>query len=102
MNIFNKVVPWFIPTKDDQRKWYRQELLESPREVQRLTKEFSEKSREYAEKLGHLESMISRNCELHELYLEVKQLAQETNFLWNRIEAKQTREAKLSDFLNNL
>lgn len=29
MNIFNKVIPWFIPTKEDQKKWYRQELFES-------------------------------------------------------------------------
>ena len=74
MNIFNKIVPWFIPTKDDQRKWYRQDLEEIPREVQRLTCEFSELSREYAEKLGHLESEIAKDYKTYELYLEVKQL----------------------------
>lgn len=95
MNIFNKMVPWFIPTKDDQRNWYKQELSENPKEVQRLTREFSETSREYTEKLGMLESRIAADYELYQLYLEVKQLAQKTNFVWNRIEIKQRRELDL-------
>lgn len=102
MNIFNKMVPWFIPTKDDQRKWYRQELNENPREVQRLTREFSEVSREYAEKLGHLESIIAEDYKTYELYLEVKQLAQKSNFVWNRIEAKQRKENDLLKMMNEL
>jgi uncharacterized membrane protein YgaE (UPF0421/DUF939 family) len=89
------MVPWFIPTKDDQRKWYRDELNENPKEVQRLTREFSSLSREYAEKLGRLESRIAEDYETYQLYLEVKHLAQQTNFTWNRIETKQRREDEL-------
>jgi hypothetical protein len=95
MNIFNKIIPWFIPTKDDQRKWYKEELFENPKEVDRLIMEFSDLSREYNEKLGMFEAGLSRDFQLYELYLEVKNLAQKTNFIWNRIEYKNTRSFEL-------
>lgn len=96
MNIFNKIVPWFIPTKEDQKRWYREELSENPKEIARLLKEFQECSSVYNQKLGDFEAGLSMdNYELYKLYLEVKQLAQQTNFLWNRIEYKQSREQEL-------
>lgn len=99
MNIFNRLIPWFIPTKEDQKEWYKQELLENPKEVNRLIKEFSEISRIYNKKLGDFEADLTRHYDLYELYLEVKNLAQKTNFLWNRIEYKNSRE---KDLIKNL
>lgn len=100
MNIFNKIVPWFIPTKDDQKNWYRQELADNPREVQILLKEFSEISREYSSLLGEFEARLTSDYELYNLYLKVKGLAQQTNFLWNRIETKQNREAEIKRIIS--
>lgn len=102
MNIFNKIIPWFIPTKEDQRSWYNQELFENPREVNRLIREFSEISREYNQKLGDFESVLSQNFELYNLYLEVKNLAQKTNFIWGRIEYKNKRSDELARRLSEL
>ena len=102
MNIFNRVIPWFIPTKKDQRKWYTQELFENPKEVARLTREFQEISERYNKKLGDFESALAGNYELYDLYLEVKSLAQQTNFTWNRIEYKQERETELRKRMHNL
>src|SRR5574343_984110 len=97
MNIFNKVIPWFIPTKNDQKEWYKQELFENPKEVNRLIREFSDVSTEYNKKLGDFEAdLASRDYELYCMYLDVKQLAQKTNFIWNRIEYKNERASELS------
>lgn len=96
------MIPWFIPTKDDQRKCYNEELRDTPKEVSRLIAEFSELSRIYNEKLGNFEARLSSNYELYELYLEVKNLAQKVNFIWNRIEYKQRRENELQEMLRKL
>jgi hypothetical protein len=102
MNIFNKMIPWFIPTKDDQRTWYRQEVLDSPKEIQGLTHEFEEISKEYHSKLGELESRISEDFKLYKLYTEVKQLAQKTSLTWDRIGIKQGRAEELTKRLMEL
>jgi len=102
MNIFNRVIPWFIPTKEDQNKWYKDELLENPKEVNRLVKEFSEISEIYNAKLGEFEARLTKDYELYELYLNVRALAQKTNFVWNRIEYKNKSEGDLKKMLSDL
>ncbi len=102
MNIFNRIVPWFIPTKTDQVKWYREELLDNPKEVNNLTREFSEISKIYNERLGDFESVLAKDYQLYEAYIEVKSLAQQTNFLWNRIQQKIERSQKLQEMLRDL
>jgi len=89
------MIPWFIPTKSDQKKWYTEELRDNPKEVARLTREFQEISERYNRKLGDFEAGLTENYDLYKLYLEVKSLAQQTNFIWNRIEYKQEREIEL-------
>ena len=102
MNIFNKIVPWFIPTKKDQRGWYTQELFENPKEVGRLIQEFQDISEKYNKKLGDFEARLTKDYDLYNLYLEVKSLAQQTNFTWNRIEYKQERENELRKRMSDL
>jgi DNA repair ATPase RecN len=102
MNIFNKIIPWFMPTKEDQKKWYSQELSDNPRELNRLVREFSDISQEYNKKLGDFESELSKKYELYEFYLEIKGLAQKTNFIWNRIEYKNRREEELKELIKKL
>jgi hypothetical protein len=102
MNIFNRIIPWFIPTKNDQEKWYKEELIDSPKEVNRLIKEFTQTSSEYNHKLGDFEAILSQDYQLYEKYLEVKSLAQQTNFIWNRIEYKNQREKDLITRLSKL
>lgn len=102
MNIFNRVIPWFIPTKDDQRGWYKQELLDSPKEKDRLIREFSELSKIYNEKLGDFEASLAGDYKMYNLYLEVKSLAQKVNFISNRVEYKSQREDELNKYLMEL
>ena len=101
MNIFNKIMPWFIPTKEDQRSWYRDELRDNPKEVNRLLAEFQELSKEYNHRLGDFESELA-TTDLYEKYLDVKVLAQKVNFIWNRIEYKTKREQDLQEMLRDL
>lgn len=98
MNIFNKVVPWFIPTKKDQTRWYKEELLDTPKEVHRILKDFQKISSEYNIRLGDFESRLA-TTPMYEEYLQIKRLAQETNFLWNHLEYKQEREKELQKIL---
>lgn len=101
MNIFNKIVPWFIPTKIDQKKWYTEEIGDIPKELNRLLVEFRETSEKYNKCLGDFEAGLAKHP-LYENYMEVKYLAQQTNFLWSRIEYKQERQKELEKALLNL
>lgn len=101
MNIFNRIVPWFIPTKDDQRKWYKDELLTIPKEEREILRDFMELSEQYNRALGDFEAELTKTP-LYEKYLHVKSMAQQTSFLWNRLEYKREREKTLQEYLKNL
>ena len=101
MNIFNKVIPWFIPTKEDQRKWYTEELKDNPIETQRLLMDFQDLSEKYNRELGDFEAELAHNP-IYERYLNIKVLAQQVNFLWNRIEYKNKRQVELKEMLSKL
>lgn len=101
MSIFNKVIPWFIPTKDDQRRWYTEELSDTPRELGRLLREFQDLSEVYNRQLGDFEANLSKHP-LYEQYINLKILAQKVSFLWDRVEYKTKRENELRNLLKEL
>jgi len=94
-------IPWFIPTKSDQRKWYNEELSDTPREITRILRDFQDVNAQYSRELGDFEEMIAKT-ELFERYIRIKQLAQEASFLWQRLEYKQKRQEELKDYLKEL
>lgn len=102
MGIFNKMMPWFIPTKSDQKGWYLDELKETPKETQRLLSEFMDVSKEYDARLGSFESKMVDNYEQYNEYLQLKSMAQQISFLWGRIEYKKDREQDLQRILRDL
>lgn len=98
MNIFNRIVPWFIPTKDDQKKWYTEEISQIPKEQAELLSEFQKLSEDYNRSLGNFEAKLAYT-ELYEEYLKIRSLAQNVNFLWNRIGYKRERYEELKNYL---
>ena len=100
--MFNKIIPWFIPTKSDQKRWYTEELSDNPREVSRLLAEFQSLSREYNKLIGDFESDLAKDYRFYEPYLQIRSMAQQLSFLWGRIEYKTQREKELKELLASL
>lgn len=100
MGLFNRI-PWFIPTKEDQRKWYTEELRGNPRELSNLLQEFQDMSERYNRMLGDFEANLVKEP-YYEIYMDIKSMAQNLSFLWQRIEYKTKREGELKKMLSDL
>lgn len=100
MSIFNKIIPWFIPSENFKRKIYQAEVRFRDKELAGLYNEFQELSKEYNHKIAFFEERIgdTRDPELYELYQDVKLLAYKTSILWDRIGAKNDRQIDLMKF----
>ena len=102
MNIFQRMVPWWIPTKEDQRGWYTEELRSTPKDITNLLREFQDLSSKYNRRLEDFEADLTQNYNLYERYLSIKVMEQKLTFLWNRIEYKTIRKKELKEYLKDL
>jgi len=96
MNIFQewvKKVFWFLPTKSDQIK-YREEELES---IQKEYMEVLSKLMMFGEEMGNVEDRLvaTFSQEQHQLWLDLKVLAQKSQF-------QSTRKSHLDERLKEI